>query len=226
MSHFATETDLAAVVVADFIKQGFEVYESLVIPGWPEVPDIVAICRGELVIAETKLGVSFDAVAQAAQWLPYCTRAWLIVPRPEGWDGCSRGWALAERVMRSEEIGCAMVRGQAVSAVVPPRRRALPYLRDIGILAALDTHDPTKARPAGSPGNPRESKWSHLDEPLRLLLAGHPKGLRVAEALRRLSAVRRFGSQGFTERIAAGRVQRVVLERGRVKLADSQERAA
>jgi hypothetical protein len=99
---FASEQDLARVIVAWLKIQHWEVYQE-VATGYAEArADIVAVQASVSWIIETKRTLSLGVIAQAVDWLGSANFVSVAVPRV---DRLNRGRAFAQKLLHDKGIG-------------------------------------------------------------------------------------------------------------------------
>jgi hypothetical protein len=180
---FATEADLAAVVVGWFRAAGATVYQEVEHRGG--VADIVAVRDGVLTVVECKLGMNLHVLEQAHRWVGRAHRTYAAVPalaattrhhnRFAGKVCGALGIGILEVVVPiSDEAG-------RVRIATPAAEHAV-VARPDGLASVLRPEHETFAA-AGTSGGPRFTPFRATAVALAGYVATHP-GVGIREALR------------------------------------------
>lgn len=180
----ATETEVAAPVVAWFVEAGYEVFQE--VEHGDNVADIVARKDGCIWVVETKKTLSLDVLAQARAWKHWSTKVSVAVPARnrlrKGWRVESRGHQLATDVCRWLGLGLFEVRDpstkymEIVLPVLTPEVNEKAYTERWKLVEAQKTFCE-----AGSQAG-RWTPFKQTCENLRVFVEAHP-GCTVAEAV-------------------------------------------
>ena len=130
MSGFASEQELARVVVGWLQDQYWDVYQEVSTGYSRPRADIVAVQDGLSWIVETKMSLSLDLLAQAIRWVGRANFISVAVPR--GYR-CSPGREFAVGLLRKEGIGMLEVESDGGILHNAPRkfRRTARPISDI-----------------------------------------------------------------------------------------------
>jgi hypothetical protein len=184
---FASESDLAAHIVAWLHQQHYDVYQE-VQPGRGEpVADIVAVQGPLVVIVETKLSFGWPVIEQAYQWAWWANLVYCGVPSPRIRRGGVRGVA-AQRAMEAIGVGVLEVAPwdapPVVEEYIRPVFRRVPFGRGVthfDIRPWLRDEQKT-ACAAGSAGGGYWTPYKATCRALREYVVAHP-GCTMREAV-------------------------------------------
>ncbi len=189
---FASEVDLAKVVVAWLTADGWAVHQEVEHRG--DVADIVATKDGLVAVVECKLGLTLGLIAQGQRWLHRANRVYLAVPlygsrdtKPIGRVICrSLGLGLLDCNARSNPL---VTRGGAqegtVIVTVDPAELTPSAARPGGYLVDVLCPEHQTFAEAGAPTGARWTAFKRCNEELVALVTAEP-GIVASAAVKRV----------------------------------------
>lgn len=182
---FASEADLAKVVIAWLRAEGWIVFQEVEHRG--DIADIVATRDGKVAVIECKLHLNLEVLHQADRWLPRAHFAWAAVPERKT---SSDAWRFAQTACRSLGIGLLEVESREryrqrdggawtefetyVETKVQVRVLAMEQMKGgASLLATLQPEHQTYAE-AGSPTGHRWTKFRATERDVMAFVKANP----------------------------------------------------
>lgn len=179
--HFATETELGAVVRQYLLDRGFLVFEEVPVKDVNASADIVGVSKDEVWVVECKLHLGLDVMAQGDRWVGHCHRTWVAVPAKY-----TPTLTFAKVLLEHRGIGLLFGHDHGRSGrVVSQELAAKVYTEpvDIGLVGALhQEHASGNWAPAGAQKGSRFTPYVNTCRQLLVLVTEEP-GLTIKEAV-------------------------------------------
>lgn len=168
-----SEADMAAVVVADMQRMGYETYEEVSVSNRA---DIVGVRGPVLVVVECKSSLTTQLMDQLLRWEG---QAHLVIAAVGKWPSSS-----AREFCRCKGFGIWQVGGRNIQTLLSPKltRRIAPTLRN----ALHPENKSGVSLPAGSPGGGYFTPFRGTCMELRRIVKDTP-GIELREALRQFA---------------------------------------
>ena len=176
MMGFASEAELARLVVAWLADQRYEVYQEVQIARGGRVADIVATQGAVTVVVETKRSMTWRLLNQAYAWKPWACLVYCAVPHARGF-----GYPAEKVALHALGLGILSVEPGGVVREAFPAIFGRPNLHFHNLRAHLREEHKTQVA-AGTAGGGYWTPFKRTCNNLREYVGAHP-GCSMKEAV-------------------------------------------